>query len=70
MSNMDKLYHGTFNESLFAGTILTMMSSQGFYCRLCETVNDLDEEGFAVLCETLNQQEFKDTLDVVMWLEC
>jgi hypothetical protein len=70
MSNMDILYNGTQNERLFAGTILTMMSSQGFYCRLCETVNDLDEEGLAVLCETLNQQEFKDTLDVVIWLEC
>ena len=67
---MDILYNGTQNERLFAGTILQFISSQGFYCRLCETVNDLDEGGFAVLCETLNQQEFKDTLDVVMWLEC
>ena len=68
-SNMDKLYNGTPNERLFAGAILTMMGSQGFYCRLCESVNDLDEDGFNVLCETLNQQEFKDTLDVIIWLE-
>ena len=68
-SNMDKLYNGTSNERLFAGTILTLMTSQGFYCRLCESVNDLNEEGLEVLRETLNAQNFKDTLDVVMWLE-
>ena len=70
MSNIQKLSNGTINEKLFASTILTFMNSQGFYSRLYRDINSLDDNGYTFLCRTLENQNFKDTLDVVFWLEC
>ena len=70
MSNIQKLSNGTNNEKLFANTILTFMNSQGFYSRLYSDINSLDDDGYTFLCRTLENQNFKDTLDVVFWLEC
>lgn len=69
-SNIQKLLEGTKNERLFADTILTLKNSQGFYSRLYENVMGMDEDWFANLCNEVNEQNFVDTLDVVMWLEC
>ena len=70
MSNIEKLSRGNKNEQLFANTILTIMNSQGFYSRLYRDINSLDENGYTFICRALEQQNFNDTLDVVMWLEC
>ena len=70
MSNIQILSNGNNNQKLFADTILTFMNSQGFYSRLYRTINELDEDGFDELSNTLEKQNFKDTLDVVFWLEC
>ena len=70
MSNIQKLSNGTNNEKLFANTILTFMNSQGFYSRLYRDINSLDDNGYTFLCKTLENQNFKDTLDVVFLLEC
>lgn len=70
MSNIQRLSNGNNNQRLFAGTILTFMNSQGFYSRLYRAINELDEDGFDELSNTLEKQNFKDTLDVVFWLEC
>ena len=43
MSNIKRLSNGTNNERLFANAILTFMNSQGFYNRLYNAVNELDE---------------------------
>ena len=69
MSNIQKLSNGTNNEKLFADTILTFKDSQGFYSRLYRDINGLDDNGYAFLCRALEMQNFKDTLDVVFWLE-
>lgn len=70
MSNMQKLSNGNSNQQLFANTITTFMSSQGLYNRLFNAINNLDDNGYNQLCEAINQQNFKDTLDVVFWIEC
>lgn len=69
MSNIQRLSNGNNNQKLFADTILTFMNSQGFYSRLYRVINELDEDGFYELSNTLEKQNFKDTLDVVFWLE-
>ena len=69
MSNIQKLSNGTNNEKLFADTILTFKDSQGFYSRLYRDINGLDDNGYTFLCRTLEMQNFKDTLDVIFWLE-
>ena len=46
------------------------MYSQGFYSRLYCDINEMDEDQFENLKETLTKQNFNDTLDVVLWLEC
>ena len=70
MSNMQKLSNGNSNQQLFANTITTFMNSQGLYNRLFNAINNLDDNGYNQLCEAINQQSFKDTLDVVFWIEC
>ena len=70
MSNIQRLSNGNNNQKLFDDTILTFMNSQGFYSRLYRVINELDEDGFDELSNTLEKQNFKDTLDVVFWLEC
>lgn len=67
---MQKLSNGNSNQQLFANTITTFMSSQGLYNRLFNAINNLDDNGYNQLCEAINQQNFKDTLDVVFWIEC
>ena len=70
MSNMQKLSNGTSNQQLFANTITTFMNSQGLYSRLFQAINNLDEDRYNTLCEAIDKQNFKDTLDVVFWIEC
>ena len=69
MSNIQKLSNGNNNQKLFADTILTFMNSQGFYSRLYRDINGLDDNGYTFLRRALEMQNFKDTLDVIFWLE-
>ena len=49
-----------------------MSYSQGFYGRLYRDIKELeknDEESYARLVEELESQNFKDNLDLVMYLE-
>ena len=70
MSNLQILENGTLNEQLFASTLLSFARSQGFYTRLCNTVNEFDFYELESLKEELSRQNFESTLDVVLWLEC
>lgn len=71
MNNMQRLEtHDNRNCKLFADTVTSLMSSQGFYGRLYHAVNELDEDGLYELEVQIAQQNFRDTLDVVLWLEC
>ena len=70
MSNIQRLAeNGNKNHRLFASTIIELMNSQGFYGRLYHTVNSLSEDGYETLYEQLEQQNFNDSVDVVLWLE-
>ena len=62
--------HDNRNCKLFADTVIFLMSSQGFYGRLYHAVNELDDDGLYELEVQITQQNFHDTLDVVLWLEC
>ena len=50
-------------------TIKNLAKSQGFYDRLYNKLTDGSEESEAYL-EELVEQKFKDTLDLVMFIEC
>ena len=70
MSNLQRLATAqNNNQRLFAETINTLRNSQGFYSRLYQTINQLSEEGYRDLTALLDQQNFKDSVDVVLWLE-
>lgn len=44
--------------------------SQGFYGRLLRSIDELSEEEYDLLTEELEGQNFKDSLDVVLYFEC
>ncbi len=71
MTNIQRLINDSNkNCKIFANTIVNLMQSQGFYGRFCRTINELDEENYSILYHELSRQDFKDSLDVVFWLEC
>ena len=70
MSNIQRLAAtGEKSHKLFASTIVDLMNSQGFYGRLYHAVNNLSEDGYETLYKQLAQQNFNDSVDVVLWLE-
>ncbi len=71
MTNIQRLAKdGNKNHRIFAATIVDLMNSQSLYGRFYRTINELDEENYSILFNELNRQNFKDSLDVVLWLEC
>ena len=71
MNNMQRLAPpNNRNCKLFADTVTSLMSSQGVFGRLYHAVNELDDDGLYELEVQIAQQNFHDTLDVVLWLEC
>lgn len=71
MSNIQRLAaDGNKNHRLFAATIVDLMNSQGFYGRLYRAVNEMNEEEYSTLFAELEQQNFHDNVDVILWLEC
>ena len=67
--NFSKLKGGSRNCKLFASTVESLSHSQGFYGRLIRDIENMDEDEFAQLVESINGQNFKEPLDVVLWLE-
>ena len=71
MNNIQKLAaEGSKNPRIFAATVIDLMHSQGFYGRLYRSVNEMDNSRYEQLYELIGKQNFKDPLDVVLWLEC
>lgn len=70
MSNIEWLRNKGTQQRIFVDTLDTFRNSQGFYTRLDNAVNDMEEEQFDYLSNELEKQNFKDTVDVVLWLEC
>ena len=70
MSNIQKLANAkNQNRRLFADTVNTLRNSQGFYSRLFQTINQLSEDAYQELTCLLDKQNFKDSVDVILWLE-
>lgn len=70
MTNIQKLVmKGNRNHRLFGATVADLKDSQGFYTRLFIAVNELDKDGYENLYATLENQDFHDSVDVVLWLE-
>lgn len=58
------------NYELFISTVESLKHSQGFYSRIAEQVNNMSDDEKSELEEQLNKlPQFKDSLDVVMYLE-
>lgn len=54
MTNIQKLINDSNkNRKLFANTIIDFKNSQGSYCRLFKTINELDEEDYSILYNEL-----------------
>jgi len=58
----------TFDEII--GTIETLSHSQGFYCRLLDSINNLDDDSLEQVKQELKSQNFRDPIDVILYFEC
>jgi hypothetical protein len=71
MTNIQKLAaEGNKNHRILAATVVDLMNSQGLYGRLYRSINELDDDRYEQFFELISKQNFKDSLDVVLWLEC
>lgn len=71
MTNIQKLAaEGNKNHRILAATVVDLMNSQGLYGRLYRSINELDDDRYEQFFELIGKQNFKDSLDVVLWLEC
>ena len=69
-NNINKLLQSdNFSVHLFAETVNNLKNSQGYYSRLYENINNLNEYDLENFVTELTMQNFNDTLDVIMWLE-
>lgn len=70
MNNIQKLAaNGNRNHRIFAATIVDLKNSQGFYSRLYQSVNEMDDMEYNDLFEHIRKQNFHEPLDVIFWLE-
>ena len=71
MTNMQKLaIEGSRSCRIFATTVTDLMYSQGSYGRLYRTINEMDDDSYEHLKNQLAGQYFRDSVDVIIWLEC
>ena len=57
------------NREQILDTILVLARSQGFYGRLYRDIMDADEESRECFLSKLEEQNFKTTLDLVLYFE-
>ena len=69
MSNLEILKNGTEKEKIFATSIETLAQGQGFYGRIITNLNKMTEEELTKTREVINEQNLKETIDVIFWLE-
>lgn len=50
-------------------TIRTLAHSQGFYGRLLAQIESLDKDSLAEFTSVMDSQNFKDSVDVVLFFE-
>lgn len=69
LTNMQLLARGGKNQKRFAAVVASLACSQGFYGRIIRDVNEMEEDDFNKLCALIDEQDWHDPLDVVLWLE-
>lgn len=71
MSDNFKLLYQHENQSvqLFAHTVYDLRNSQGFYSRMYFNISEFTEDKLNDLIDILSQQDFKDRIDVILYLE-
>ena len=47
-----------------------LSQSQGFYGRLLRDIKSLNANDFREFCRVIEEQNFRDSLDVVLFFEC
>ena len=57
------------NKKQILSSIRSLAASQGFYGRLYDALTDGSEEAENAL-NLMEEQNFGDAVDMVMWLEC
>lgn len=57
------------NRNDILSSIRMLAQSQGFYGRLYDLLTNGSDESKQIL-DTMESQNFKDTVDMVMWIEC
>ena len=58
------------NRSEILHTIKQLAQSQGYYSRLLNNINELDNDQQDELFSYLEEQKFNDPLDLVLFFEC
>lgn len=70
MTNVERLrVEGNESARIFADAIESFSLSQGFYARLICSINEMEEAAFLGLKSTIEAENFKDTLDVIFFME-
>lgn len=57
------------NREQILSTFRSLAHSQGFYGRLLEQIDSVDEETREAFLSDLESRNFKDAVDLVMWIE-
>ena len=52
------------------GTFEMLAQSQGFYGRLLRNIDEMDEEDREKVWSDLESQNFKDAVDLILYIEC
>lgn len=70
ITNIERLRtQGNESTRIFADTIDGLMVSQGFYSSFARHINNMDEPTFIAFKTTIEAENFRDVIDVIMWLE-
>lgn len=58
------------NYEMFLDVVNTLKNSQGFYSKIADTLSRLDDDELDRIKEEFNSQpQFKDIVDVILFLE-
>lgn len=52
------------------GTFEMLAQSQGFYGRLLRDIDEMDKEDREKVWSDLESQNFKDAIDLILYIEC
>ena len=60
---------GNDSARIFVDCVTRLSSQQGFYSTLLNHINNMGETAFMSLKATIEAEQFRDIVDVIMWLE-